>query len=386
MSRKYRESSMNTEMRQVPRRRAAWLAALCTVLAAPLAPALAQAAAGYDHHVRQTPANAVIGNFPAQKQPILTVKSGETVRIDGGGGNRWGDEDPQTWLKENGLHLNAEQHTAIEEIARVVKQTPRQPGIAGGHLLVGPIAIEGAMPGDTLEVQILSVEPRIPYGVVSMRPGRGGIPDEVPAPYAKVIPLDLKRKLGLFDAGIEVPLAPFNGVMGVLPAASEGSNRRSGPPGLFGGNLDCKELIAGTRLFLPVFRRGALFFTGDSHAAQGDGEVTVTAIETANTAVFRFVLHKGMRLSAPRAETPTHWISFGLDPDLDKAMQMAIRETNAFLKEKKGLEFERAFALSSIGIDFRVTQVVDDIKGVHAMIPKALFVDEKPKPVRSGRP
>lgn len=386
MSRTYRESSMNTEMRQAPRRRAARLAALCAVLAAPLMPTLAAAAAGYDHHVRQTPANAVIGNFPAQKQPILTVKSGETVRIDGGGGNRWGDADPQTWLKDNGLQLNAEQRTAIEEIARVVKQTPRQPGIAGGHLLVGPIAIEGAMPGDTLEVQILSVEPRIPYGVVSMRPGRGGIPDEVPAPYAKLVPLDLKRKLGLFDAGIEVPLAPFNGVMGVLPAASEGSNRRSGPPGLFGGNLDCKELVAGTRLFLPVFRRGALFFTGDSHAAQGDGEVTVTAIETANTAVFRFVLHKGMRLSAPRAETPTHWITFGLDPDLDKAMQMAIRETNAFLKEKKGLEFERAFALSSIGIDFRVTQVVDDIKGVHAMIPKALFVDEKPKPVRSGRP
>ncbi|WP_028009124.1 acetamidase/formamidase family protein [Solimonas flava] len=377
---------MNTEMRQTPRRRAAWLAALCAVLAAPLAPPLAQAAAGYDHHVRQTPANAVIGNFPAQKQPILTVKSGETVRIDGGGGNRWGDEDPQTWLKDNGLYLNAEQRTAIEEIARVVKQTPRQPGIPGGHLLVGPIAIEGAMPGDTLEVQILSVEPRIPYGVVSMRPGRGGIPDEVPAPYAKLIPLDLKRKLGRFDPGIEVPLGPFNGVMGVLPAASEGSNRRSGPPGLFGGNLDCKELVAGTRLFLPVFRRGALFFTGDSHAAQGDGEVTVTAIETANTVVFRFVLHKGMRLSAPRAETPTHWITFGLDPDLDKAMQMAIRETNAFLKEKKGLEFERAFALSSIGIDFRVTQVVDDVKGVHAMIPKALFVDDKPRPIRSGRP
>lgn len=381
---------MSIETMKALRPRAALLV-LSAVLAAPAAPA-AQAGAPlfdrkpqYDHYVHQTPENAVFGNFPAQKAPILTVKSGETVRIDGGGGNRWGDDSPEDWLKENGLKPDVQQRASIAEIARVVKETPRQPGIPNGHMLVGPIAVEGAMPGDTLEVQILSVEPRIPYGVVSMRPGRGGIPDEVPAPYTKVVPLDLKRRVGLFEPGIEVPLGPFNGVMGVLPDASEGDNRRSGPPGLFGGNLDCKELVGGTKLFLPVFRPGAMFFTGDSHAAQGDGEVTVTAIETANTAVFRFVLHKGMKLTAPRAETPTHWITFGLDPDLDKAMQMAIRETNGFLAQEKGLDFNRAFALSSIGIDFRVTQVVDDVKGVHAMIPKALFISDKPKLARSGR-
>ncbi|WP_245586103.1 acetamidase/formamidase family protein [Solimonas soli] len=379
---------MSIETNKMPRRRTALAALLCAMLA-PAAHAgvpFLDHAPRYDHYVHQTPANAVIGNFPAQKAPILTVRSGETVRIDGGGGNRWGDEDPEAWIKAQGLTLTGEQRQAVAEIARVLKETPRQPGIPSGHMLIGPIAVAGAMPGDTLEVQILSVEPRIPYGVVSMRPGRGGIPDDVPAPYARVVPLDLRRHVGLFDHGIEVPLGPFNGVMGVLPAASEGDNRRSGPPGLFGGNLDCKELVSGTRLFLPVFRRGAMFFTGDSHAAQGDGEVTVTAIETANTAVFRFVLHKGMKLSAPRAETPKHWITFGLDPDLDKAMQMAIRQTNAFLEEKKGLEFQRAFALSSIGIDFRVTQVVDDVKGVHAMIPKALFVGDKSPVIRSGRP
>ncbi|MFT4046291.1 MAG: acetamidase/formamidase family protein [Solimonas sp.] len=380
---------MSIEKTKAPRPRAALIVLLGAALAVPVAQAgvpMFEHKPAYDHYVHQTPENAVIGNFPAQKAAILTVKSSETVRIDGGGGNRWGDEDPETWIKAQGLKLDPQQRRAIAEIARVVKETPRQPGIPSGHLLVGPIAVEGAMPGDTLEVQIISVEPRIPYGVVSMRPGRGGIPDEVPEPYAKVVPLDLKRRVGLFEPGIEVPLGPFNGVMGVLPAASEGDNRRSGPPGLFGGNLDCKELVSGTKLFLPVFRPGAMFFTGDSHAAQGDGEVTVTAIETANTAVLRFVLHKGMKLSAPRAETPKHWITFGLDPDLDKAMQMAIRETNTFLEQQQGLDFNRAFALSSIGVDFHVTQVVDDVKGVHAMIPKSLFNAAAPAFARSGRP
>ncbi|WP_379654658.1 acetamidase/formamidase family protein [Pseudoxanthomonas sp. UC19_8] len=353
---------------------------LCSAsgLAPAAAPADAQAPA-YDHHVRLTPQNAVIGNFPAQKAPILTIDSGQTVRIDGGGGNRWGDKPPQQWLREQGLQLDAEQAQAIDEVAAVLAQTQRQPGFPSGHLLVGPIAVRGAMPGDVLEVQILSVTPRIPYGVVSMAPGRGGLPEDVREAYAKVVPLDLVRKVGRFEPGIEVPLAPFNGVMGVLPPAQEGANRASGPPGAFGGNLDCKELVAGSKLLLPVFHPGALFFTGDSHAAQGDGEVTITAIETANTTVLRFVLHKGMGLTMPRAETPSHYIAFGLDPDLDLAMQQAIRQTNAFLRQEKGLDFQRAFALASIGIDFRVTQVVDGVKGIHAMIPKRLFVDAPPK-------
>jgi acetamidase/formamidase len=167
------------------------------------------------------------------------------------------------------------------------------------------------------------------------------------------------------------------GVMGLQPPDEDGPNRRSGPPGVFGGNLDCKELVAGTSLFLPVYHPGGLFFTGDSHAGQGDGEVTVSAIETANTAILQFVLHKGMKLTAPRAENATHYMAFGLDEDLDKAMQMAIRETNKFLLERKGLEFERAFTLSSIGVDFRVTQVVDGTKGIHSMIPKKLFVNDQ---------
>ncbi|MET0661046.1 MAG: acetamidase/formamidase family protein [Steroidobacteraceae bacterium] len=330
-----------------------------------------------NHTVRLTPENAAIGNFPAQKKPILTVKSGATVKIDGGGGNRWREQDPMQWMKENNISLTPEQTQAIKETDRVTKEATHYAGITSGHMLVGPIAVEGAMPGDAIEVQILSVTPRIPYGTVSTRPGRGGIPDEVPKEYSRTVMLDAKRNVGIFDTGIEVPLKPFMGVMGLLPPSEEGPNRRSGPPGVVGGNLACKDLVAGTSLYLPVFHPGGLFFTGDSHAAQGDGEVTVTAIETANTAVLRFVLHKGMKLTAPRAESATHWMAFGLDEDLDKAMQMAIRETNKFLLDLKGLEFERAFTLSSIGVDFRVTQVVDGTKGIHSMIPKKLFVDDK---------
>lgn len=360
---------MNTHTPSLP-----WKSLCAAVLLGLTATAGAEPA--YDHYVHLTPENSVIGNFPAQKAPILTVKSGETVRIDTGGGNRWGDDSPDTWLKANHIPASGDD-TAIKEIDRVVKETTRYAGIKNGHLLVGPIAVEGAMPGDSLEVRILSVVPRIPYGTVSMRPGRGGIPDSVPEPFSTVVVLDLKRNVGLFGSGVEVPLAPFMGVMGTLPPDEEGPNRRSGPPGSFGGNLDCKELVAGTTLYLPVYHPGGLFFTGDSHAAQGDGEVTINAIETANTAILQFILHKGKTLKGPRAETPTHYITFGLDPDLDKAMEMAIHETNAFLDEAMGMDFFHAFALASIAVDFRVTQVVDGTKGIHAMIPKKLFTNNK---------
>jgi acetamidase/formamidase len=164
--------------------------------------------------------------------------------------------------------------------------------------------------------------------------------------------------------------------MGVLPPEADGPNRRSGPPGLFAGNLDLKELTTGSTLYIPVFHPGALFFTGDAHAAQGDGEIAGTAIETANTAVLQFVLHKGKSLSAPRAETPTHYIAIGLDPDLDNAMQMAADQTVEWLAELKGYDLFTTIPLASIGIDYRITQIVDGTKGVHAMIPKKYFIDD----------
>jgi len=355
-----------------------YISALIVVSLALLALTAQAAEPKYDYHVYLTPENSAIGNFPAQKRPILTIKSGQTVRIDTGGGNRWGDADVDAWLKENKIKASTKDTPAIAETARVLKETTRYGDIKNGHLLVGPIAIDDAMPGDMLEVRILSIVPRIPYGTVSTRPGSGGIPDDVPGQFSQIVHLDLKRNVGIFDDGIEVPLGPFMGVMGVLPPDEDGPNRRSGPPGRFGGNLDCKDLVAGTSLYLPVYHPGGLFFTGDAHAGQGDGEVTVSAIETANTAYLQFIVHKGKSIDAPRAENATHWMAFGLDPDLDTAMQMAIRQTNAYLGELKGLDFYHAFTLSSIAVDFRVTQVVDGTKGIHSMIPKKIFAKNEP--------
>lgn len=334
----------------------------------------------YDYHVRLTPENSTIGNFPAQKAPILTIKSGDTVRIDTGGGAGWRNPavDPAAWLKEHKIPATVDD-AAIKETLAVWERTVRYADIESGHLIVGPIAIEGAMPGDSVEVRILSVQPRIPYGTTGRGPGRGlrPLPEGQPRPPNKVTVFDLKRNVGLFGPGVEVPLAPFMGVMALLPPESDGPNRRSGPPGVFAGNLDLKELTTGSTLYIPVFHPGGLFFTGDAHAAQGDGEITGTAIETANTAVLTFILHKGKTLKAPRAETATHYIAIGLDPDLDNAMQMAADETVDWLKELKGWDMFTSLPLASMAIDYRITQIVDGTKGVHAMIPKKLFVDRK---------
>jgi len=322
------------------------------------------------------------------------------VSIDGGGGIRYDRPAPppavpgvptppptppgpgatpsdatiDAWLKENNIPLTVATAPAISETLKVMRETPRPKEVPGGHLLNGPIYVEGAEPGDTLEIRILDVTPRIPYGTVAVIPGAGALFDMVPRPYSHTVHLDLKRNAGVFDNKVEVPLGPFMGVMATCPAPSEGPYRRSGPPGAFGGNLDCKYLTAGSTLYLPVFREGALFYTGDSHAAQGDGEVTVSAIETADTCTLQFIVHKGQHLKMPRAETPTHYLTFGLDPDLNKAMHQAVVETIDFLKEKQGYDFFDAYALTSIGVDFHVTQDVDKTNGIHGMIPKRIFV------------
>jgi acetamidase/formamidase len=339
----------------------------------------AVAAPKYDHHVKLTPENSAIGNFPAQKAPILTIESGDTVRFDTGGGAGWNRDkiDPDVWLKEHDVPVTAA-HPALRETIEVLAKTTRYAGIEGGHLLVGPVAIEGAMPGDSIEVRVHHVEPRIPYGTTGRSPGRGlkQIP-EAERPPAKVTVMDLDRKVALFAPGVEVPLGPFMGVMGLLPPDSDGPNRRSGPPGLFAGNLDLKELVDGSTLYIPVFHPGGLFYTGDAHAAQGDGEISGSAIETANTAILQFILHKGESLTAPRVETPTHYIAIGLAEDLDDAMQMAADQTIEWLAELKGYDMFMTIPLASMGIDYRITQIVDGTKGVHAMIPKSYFIDDK---------
>ncbi len=244
----------------------------------------------------------------------------------------------------------------------------------GGHIVSGPIYVESAEPGDVLAVHVLEVTPRTPYGVNTMRMNRGGLPDEFTLNRSTVIPFDMERGVAKFAPKIEVPLRPFFGIMATGPARSLGKIS-SGPPGPFGGNIDLKELTVGSTLYLPVFVPGALFMCGDGHAAQGDGEVDLTAIETSLTGTFRLDLIKGKTLRWPRAETATHWITLGLHENLEEAMKMAIRETIDFLASEKGLSREDAYALASIAVDFEVTQVVDGVKGIHGMIPKAIFLD-----------
>jgi acetamidase/formamidase len=244
----------------------------------------------------------------------------------------------------------------------------------GGHIVSGPIYVESAEPGDVLAVHVLEVTPRTPYGVNTMRMNRGGLPDEFTLNRSTVIPFDMERGVAKFAPKIEVPLRPFFGIMATGPARSLGKIN-SGPPGPFGGNIDLKELTVGSTLYLPVFVPGALFMCGDGHAAQGDGEVDLTAIETSLTGTFRLDLIKGKTLRWPRAETATHWITLGLHENLEEAMRMAIRETIDFLANEKRLSREDAYALASIAVDFEVTQVVDGVKGIHGMIPKAIFLD-----------
>ena len=338
--------------------------------------AAAAAEPAYDHYLHLTPENSVIGNYPAQKAVILTIKSGQTVKIDTGGGAAWRNPEmaPADWLKKNGLPPATLDNPAIKETMAVWDKATRYADIKTGHLLIGPIAIQGAMPGDSLEVRILSVVPRIPYGTTGSGPGRSLRNADDPKPPSHVTLLDLKRNVGIFENGIEVPLGPFMGVMAVQPPEDDGPNHSSSPPGRFAGNLDCRELVAGTTLYMPVFAPGARFFTGDAHAAQGDGEITGSAIETANTVILKFILHKGKTLKMPRAETPTHYIAYGLDPDLDNAMQQAVDETMSYINELTGwTDTSRSFPLSSIGVDFHITQIVDHTKGIHSMIPKKMF-------------
>jgi acetamidase/formamidase len=268
---------------------------------------------------------------------------------------------------ERALLPPAQVEQALRDIFKEV--TDKGPG---GHILTGPIHVEGAEPGDTLEMRIRKISLALPYSYNGFSPLGGLLPEDFPRSRTKIIPLDDKRMVARFAEGVEVPLRPFFGSMGVAPPASAG-RVSSVPPGAHAGNLDNKELVAGTTLVIPVHVPGALFAVGDGHAARGDGEIDITALETSLTGTLQFVVRKGLRLKWPRAETPTHYIVMGLDRDLQQAMKLAAREAIDFLTAEKKLRPDQAYMLASVAVDFRVTQVVDGTKGVHGMIPKAIF-------------
>jgi acetamidase/formamidase len=318
-----------------------------------------------DHVLKVTPQTLAWGYYWSAAKPVLTVKSGDTVEIQCVSGN------PDR-LMEAGVAKD-QIPAALFTLYKEIPQDDRGPG---GHLLTGPVAVEGAEPGDVLEVRIREIRMDVPFAYNTFRKGSGFLPDEFPGTQMKIIALDRTRNIGTFAPGIELPLKPFFGSMGVAPPPSAGKVN-SAPPGIHAGNLDNKELVAGTTLFIPVHAHGALFEVGDGHAGMGNGEVDITAMETSLTGVFQFVLHKDMHLTWPRAETPTHWITMGLDPDLTEATKIAVRETLDFLMHEKKLSREEAYMLASVAVDFDITQLVDGTKGVHGMIPKSIFLPSR---------
>ena len=317
-----------------------------------------------DFTLNATPKTVAWGYYSGQAAPVLSVHSGDTVRMQ----TLSTCGSPERMEQEGVAAAEIPPYTA-PIYAEVKDKGP------GGHILTGPVAIAEAEPGDVLEVQILKVDLDASFACNGFGVGRGFLPMEFPYSRAKIIPLDRSRMIASFAPGIEIPLHPFFGSMGVAPA---GGKIDSAPPFVHAGNLDNKELVAGTTLFIPVAAKGALFEAGDGHAGQGNGEVDITALETYLTGTFRFVVHKHAALLWPRAETPTHFISMGFSPDLKVATEMAVKEMIRFLVEEKHMSRDEAYMLTSVAVDVDITQLVDGNVGVHAMLPKSIFVQQRP--------
>ncbi len=311
------------------------------------------------HELKATPATVHRNFFDATLTPVLTIDSGDIVRLETATGN-------PRWFEALGVPADRIP-PELNAVFDGVEATNR-----GDHTLNGPIMVRDAEPGDMLEIRIRSVELRLPIAGQGFGPDYGLLPDEFPYEKHRVTWLDVARSVVLFAPGIEIPATPFWGVIGVAPPAGMG-RVSSGPPNVFGGNFDNRDLGAGSTLYLPVHVAGALLSVGDGHAIQGYGEVSGTAVETSLTGEIQVVLHKGRRLKWPRAETATHYITMGLAEDLEDATVIATREMLDLLVETKGMSREEAYFLASAAMDLVVTQVVDGTKGIHAMVPKAIF-------------
>jgi acetamidase/formamidase len=322
----------------------------------PVAPA-AQSAKPVTHRLEATPQTVAYGFYWSEAKPVLRIRSGDIIDVD-------------TLLTNTprGLERAGVKPEDIQASLRAVADTVTDKG-PGGHILTGPVYVEGAEPGDALEVRILSIDLAIPYGYNGCS---GFLRENCKPNGTRIIPLDRKRMTAAFAPGITIPLRPFFGSMGVAPPAAAG-RVSSTPPGTHAGNLDNRELVAGTTLFIPVHVAGALFEVGDGHAAQGDGEVDQTAIETSLRGRLQLVVHKGMTLAWPRGETPTDYITMGTDEDLAKATRIAIQEMIDFVAATRGLDKHEAYQLTSIAGNVVVTQLVDQKVGVHVKMPKAIF-------------
>ena len=314
------------------------------------------------HRIAPTPQTVRWGTFDAAYPPLLTVPSGDTVVLECVSGA------PEV-MPPPGSGFTIPPALAAIHAANI----PR----AGGHIITGPVAIAGAEPGDMLEVRIEHIEIGNDWGYCGFRPNAGTLPEDFPEKFLSHIPVDRTKGTCRLPWGTELTLAPFFGVMGVAPPPAWGTISTI-QPRQHGGNLDNKELTAGTTLFLPVWAPGALFSAGDGHGVQGDGEVCINALEICLTGTFTFILHKGggpraPLLSYPRAETKTHFITMGMHEDLDQAMKTALRQMIAFITSRTNLSREQAYQFCSLAVDFHVTQTVNGEKGVHGLLRKGLL-------------
>ncbi|MDB5693930.1 MAG: acetamidase [Alphaproteobacteria bacterium] len=330
--------------------------------AAMLGLAAASAASAATYTLQATPTTVAWGHYDATSAPVLRIRSGDTVVF-----HTLITSSP-TALEKGGLPP-ADVEASLRDVFAKVPPGERGPG---GHILTGPVYIEGAEPGDTLEIRIEKIDLAIPYAYNAFRYGAGFLTDDFPYAKFRIIPLDRRRMVANFGPGIEVPLHPFFGSMGVAPPPAFG-RYDSAPPTIIGGNMDDKALVAGIRLFLPVFAPGALFEIGDGHAGQGNGEVDITALETSLVGTLQFILHKGETSPYPRAETPTHYIAMGFDDDLSNATRKALRNMIDFLVAERHMTRDDAYMLISVSGDVEITELVDRNKGVHVMLPKEVF-------------
>lgn len=313
------------------------------------------------HRLEATPATVAYGYYWADAAPVLRIASGDIIDVDTLLTNS------PAGLEKMGLPPEKVQ-PSLRRIVTEVTGDRRGPG---GHILTGPVYVEGAEPGDVLEVKVLSIDLPIDYGYNGCA---GFVPENCDRSVGqKLVPLNREAMTAEFFPGIVIPLKPFFGSMGVAPPSAVG-RVSSNPPSRFAGNMDNKELTAGSTLYIPVFVRGALFEVGDGHAAQGDGEVDQTAIETSLRGKLQLTVRKGESLTWPRAETATHYISMGTDPDLTVATKIAIQEMIDFLARTKKLTKHQAYQLVSVAGDVAVTQLVDrPTMGVHVKLPKSIF-------------
>ncbi len=308
------------------------------------------------HEIPATPESMVWGYLDSTTEPVLRIASGDTVTLHS--------------FPAGGVECLPPDGDGVPDGYKAALDT--LPQGAGPHFITGPVYVEGARPGDVLQVDILDVTVSQDWGFVAILPLLGTLPDEF-TDYETIHPkVDHARNVCVMPWGTEIPLDPFFGIIATAPPPAWG--RCGSPvPRAFGGNMDNKELRPGTTLYLPVFNEGALFFAGDGHGVQGDGEVCITALETGVTGRFRLTVRKDMELTWPFAENKTHLISVGLDEDLDDAAKQAVREMVRHVCDRTALTRNQAYMMCSLAGNLRVTQMVDGNKGVHMMFPKALL-------------